>query len=110
MDSRVSRFLARPTVEENRENLIEYTEELIQVRDHRPISGFPENVSAKNRGNQESDLPYKPLKQTTKVSFMFYSTPLTGDGICMDIDLGLRRINHQGCASNIAGIPEFGIR
>ena len=87
MDSRVSRFLARPTVEENRENLIEYTEELIQVRDHRPISGFPENVSAKNRGNQESDLPYKPLKQTTKVSFMFYSTPLTGDAICMDIDL-----------------------
>ena len=99
MDSRISRL---QSFRENRENMIEYTEELIQVRDHRPISGFPENVSAKNRGNQESDLPYKPLKQTTKVSFMFYSTPLTGDGICMDIDLGLRRINHQGCASNIS--------
>ena len=42
MDSRVSRFLARPMVEENRENLIEYTEELIQVRDQRPIWGLLE--------------------------------------------------------------------
>ena len=42
MDSRIARFLARPVVEENRENLIEYTEELIQVRDHRPISGLLE--------------------------------------------------------------------
>ena len=36
-DSKIARFLARPIVE-NRENLIEYTEELIQVRDHRPIT------------------------------------------------------------------------
>jgi len=43
LDSRISRL---QSFRENRENMIEYTEELIQVRDHRPISGLPENVSA----------------------------------------------------------------
>ena len=41
-DSKIEKFLARPMIEKNRENLIEYTEELIQVRDHRPIRGLPE--------------------------------------------------------------------
>ena len=43
MDFRISRL---QSFRENRENMIEYTEELIQARDHRPISGLPENVSA----------------------------------------------------------------
>ena len=40
MDSRLTRFLkvqAKPKVQENRENLIEYTEDLIKARDHRTV-------------------------------------------------------------------------
>ena len=35
IDSRLPRFLAKPKIEERRENLIEYTEEFIQARDQR---------------------------------------------------------------------------
>ena len=38
MDSRLSRFLAKPKIEERRENLIEYTEEFIQARDQRLVN------------------------------------------------------------------------
>ena len=37
MDSRLTRFLTKPKVQENRENLIEYTEDLIKARDHRTV-------------------------------------------------------------------------
>ena len=38
MDSRLPRFLAKPKIEERRENLIEYTEEFIQARDQRLVN------------------------------------------------------------------------
>ena len=38
IDSRLPRFLAKPKIEERRENLIEYTEEFIQARDQRLVN------------------------------------------------------------------------
>ena len=81
MDSRLPRFLAKPKIEERRENLIEYTEEFIQARDQRLVNlvGIQLLKAKLRRFCGTVDLSCKRWRKMMKTNFMFYLTLLIGD-------------------------------